>query len=1154
MQKVPRMRILHVDCLEEDRERFRCLLESLGVDFELEAAASHREAVTLLVGERFHCIVSELNLHDYDGLVFYADLRRAGFNTPFAILTSHGSEDSAARALRAGVDDYLIKDQDLRNAEVLWERLIACVTNNGHGGVAENACSHRHLFIPPILLKSQPATAMLIDVSGKILVANSKLAERLGKSVEDVVGENIFEMLEAECSRCLREKIEQALESRKVVRFAEENHQRLLTLAIHPISGEGGDVERLAIFACEENEDEGESEERRRRGEKLGDLLKRDGSDLTQADGLLKSEITGRLKAEEDLRWERLTIERFIMHNPNSVSIFDSEGRYIRSNDRFVELFGAVPPPTFSILDDPTMCELGIFEKVVRMKRGEVVSFPPHWYSPAVADPSLPAKNVYVRGHGFPLFNGEGHVDSFMLICEDLTEQHRAEEALRDSKERYQQLVENERDAILLIDADTHRLIDVNRATTELYGYSREVLLGLRVTDISAEPQKTTEFLSSLEFLPTNYMPKRWHRKRDNTVFPVEISASFFRLNGGLVYCCIVRDISERWSAENALRESEARFKGLSEVSSEGILIHDSETILDANSRFALMFGYELSELIGHDGLHHVLAEQKGLVKELESGGTDTPYEFVAIRKDGSTFPCEATGRLASYKGRKARVVSFRDVSQRKEAEKALVESEEKYRTISDQFVVGIGILQGGNFTYLNQKLADMCGSTVEDVLHAFAGGSEDSTLPECLRSLAAHVAQRRESAKGAVWNSDLNTRRSDGSSVWLAITVKEIIYEGSVVELVMVTDTTARKRAEEDLRKESDFNRNLVYTSPAFILAMDIDFKVLMMNRAMLESLGYSEAEVIGKDYPESFVPAEERGALREILRILADSGIPTRNENRLICSDGRQLVVEWHGSAVRGDDGELQFIFGIGIDISERKRFDDQLKRYQRKLRSLASKLSLSEESERRRIANELHDHVGQNMALAKMQLEKLERELNKRGLEGQVGEVGSIRELVVQSIKEARSLMFEISPPILYDLGFEAAVSWYAEQFSQRHGIKTVFFSDGVHKQLNVDLSVVLFQALRELMINVVKHAQAKRVQIIVGLEGDCIKVVVEDDGIGFDASRFAMPKSIERGFGLFSIIERLEHFSGTVEIDSRVGGGTRVSLAAPLSERR
>lgn len=236
---------------------------------------------------------------------------------------------------------------------------------------------------------------------------------------------------------------------------------------------------------------------------------------------------------------------------------------------------------------------------------------------------------------------------------------------------------------------------------------------------------------------------------------------------------------------------------------------------------------------------------------------------------------------------------------------------------------------------------------------------------------------------------------------------------------------------------------------------------------------------------------------------------------------------------------------------EITERKKAEKRLLSKQKQLRSLASELSLAEERERRRIAVTLHDSIGQTLALSKIKLGEL-RELSSSTDISAILE--QIYKLIEEAIQETRSLTVELSPPVLYELGFEAALEWLTEHVQDKHGILCDFISDRQPKPLDEDVRVILFQATRELMLNVVKHAKASNVKVSFCRRRDQVRIIVEDDGVGFDPVKIGMRANRARRFGLFSIRERLDYHSGNLQMESNPDQGTRVTIDVPLKHDR
>jgi signal transduction histidine kinase len=235
------------------------------------------------------------------------------------------------------------------------------------------------------------------------------------------------------------------------------------------------------------------------------------------------------------------------------------------------------------------------------------------------------------------------------------------------------------------------------------------------------------------------------------------------------------------------------------------------------------------------------------------------------------------------------------------------------------------------------------------------------------------------------------------------------------------------------------------------------------------------------------------------------------------------------------------------LRLEIAERKRAEERVQAYQQRLRSLGAKLVVAEEQERRRIAAGLHDNVVQALVLAKMKLEGLAARKSAAQISQAILE---IRGFVDQSVHDTRSLLFDLSPVALYELGFEPAVESLLDRIQAAHGLALSFRTDDLPKPMTNDVRVVLFRAVREVLQNVVKHAQARSGSVSVRRDGETVLAEVRDDGVGFESEKVLSAEEAGGGFGLFDVRERLDYLGGSLTIRSEPGKGTTVVLRVPL----
>jgi signal transduction histidine kinase len=208
----------------------------------------------------------------------------------------------------------------------------------------------------------------------------------------------------------------------------------------------------------------------------------------------------------------------------------------------------------------------------------------------------------------------------------------------------------------------------------------------------------------------------------------------------------------------------------------------------------------------------------------------------------------------------------------------------------------------------------------------------------------------------------------------------------------------------------------------------------------------------------------------------------------------------------------------------------------------------LSLAEERERRRIAAGIHDDIAQRLALTKLELQTMQNSTSDSNI---VSSLNSQCGTIDRIMEDARSLTFELSNPLLYEIGLEAAIeSFLTEQIQNKFGIKCKCSTQGPQINLDEDIRVALYQGVRELFTNIVKHANANKIGVRIIKSNSQISIIVEDNGRGLNLSKLSSPVRDRGGFGLFNIRERLEFLGGNLNIQSKPNKGTRVIMSIPL----
>jgi len=334
---------------------------------------------------------------------------------------------------------------------------------------------------------------------------------------------------------------------------------------------------------------------------------------------------------------------------------------------------------------------------------------------------------------------------------------------------------------------------------------------------------------------------------------------------------------------------------------------------------------------------------------------------------------------------------------------------------------------------------------------------------------------------------------------------------------------------------------RTLADMAPVGILLTNADGECQFANRRWCEITGLVPDEAAGCGWLRALHEEDARGVVEQWFQVEPGERILNR-ECRLKTPDGKTTWISGSAVALHDDHSHLTGHLVTVTDITDRKESEEQLRR-------LASELSLAEDRERRRLAADLHDHIGQNLAAARIGLSELAASDDTVKASPTLDRIG---QLLAETVRATRSLTFQLSPPVLHELGLEAAVAWLVEDIRERYGIAATLRDDGSPKPLDDNLRATLFRAVRELIVNAGKHAKAHHIRVSIERIDSHIRVSVEDDGAGFDVAAVERRRGGLTGFGLFSIRERLAYLGGRMEVWSEVGHGTRVCLSAPLKE--
>lgn len=419
--------------------------------------------------------------------------------------------------------------------------------------------------------------------------------------------------------------------------------------------------------------------------------------------------------------------------------------------------------------------------------------------------------------------------------------------------------------------------------------------------------------------------------------------------------------------------------------------------------------------------------------------------------------------------------------------------------------------------------------------------------------------------------------RRKRGNAIQLQASG----YGGGAMLRIIAMESRARERAEERERV-AERERALVVEagtatakfralfdqSAIFSGVLSVDGVVVDANRICLEACGYVADEVLGLRFWETLWWRGDP-AVQEKIRIAtvgAARGVAYREELRYWCADGSERVVDFAIHPVRDESGAIIFLHPTGMDITERKKTEEELRSTRAELeervrertaelntatdslRNLSARLLQIRDTEARRLARELHDSVGQMLSAISLNLGAIKsqaQKLDERGAKA----LDENAELVAQISSEIRTISYLLHPPLLDELGLRSALSWFVEGFSERSQINVDLKIAADFGRLSTDLETAIFRIVQECLTNIHRHSGSKTAVIRIIQKDDWVTIVAEDAGKGFPAEKLGVQADGQGGVGFRGMAERLRYLGGNLKVKSE-GNGLVVTATLPL----
>lgn len=846
-----------------------------------------------------------------------------------------------------------------------------------------------------------------------------------------------------------------------------------------------------------------------------------------------------------------------------------AEAALRESEEKFRTLFEIASDAIFLLQSNQFIdCNASTLQIFGCQSRDQIVGHPPYEFSPEVQpngrdSTEFAIEKISAAMAGKPqffewmhkkldgtLFPAEVTLNAFEVggqvllqaIVRDISQRKKAEEDLRENEQQFRAIFEQAAVGVAMIDSNTGRFLRVNQRACEIARLSQEEMMHETFMDIT-HPDDLQRDLDQMEELKkgkisTFTMEKRYLHP-DGTITWINLTVSPMWSPGETPtrHIAVVEDITARKQIELELAHTADLLLRTGEIAKIGGWEIDLRTQ-------KLTWSLETSRLFEMDtpeapsvetAINYYAPEARPIIRAAVNSAIEkgTPYdlELRVISAKGRSFWARSQGSPV-YEGHQIikLIGTFQDISDKKEADLALRESEEKFRAIFDQAAVGVAIRDSftGKFLNINDRYCEIIGLPRKKILER---SFMDFVHPDDLQ-IDLEQMQKLRDGKISHFTMEKRYLRAKGTVVWVSLTVSPLWKPGEAPSqhIAVVEDITDRKLAEAKYKRELKFNETLVDHTSVIIVLLDRQGRMEHVNQATVDILGYSREELLGRTpWAVGLMGPEEKIRALERLKVLLKAGgsNPPR-ETILKAKDGKPHVFSLSSVSTSALDGTVDRIIVTGSDLTERNRLQREV-------------LKISEQ-EQARIGHNLHDGVGQTMTGVATLVEALESKLDGESRTS----AARIRQLVQDAIQEVRRMSHSMSPAAVKNRGLEGVLQLLADTIRLNHRTACTFKIDPGIRIDDAEKEMHIYRIAQEAANNAIRHGKPTKIILSMrhlGEKGCVLKI--EDNGSGIKKTK----AKASDGIGLQVMDYRANLIGGTLKIASKPRRGVTVTCRFP-----